>query len=279
MKLRPVKQKKTVIIKMSPDDNTTEDKSTKSFLGHMEDLRATILWSLFALTCGMIIAGIQTPRIIEILVHPLKQGGYDVETFLKLDSLPGGFYLLMQVAFWAGFVLAMGPILWIVTLFVAPGLTKEEKNFIKRTSVAMVLLFIAGICMAYFMTIPVAINVMGSINEWMGIGALFWKPGEYIGFVLRLMVAFGLAFEMPVVVIALGRMGFVTSKQLRDKRRHVIVGIMIASMLLTPPDPWTMLMMGVPLVFLYEACIWIVYAWEKDSDKEENVKRSDEEKV
>jgi len=87
--------------------------------------------------------------------------------------------------------------------------------------------------------------------------------------VLKLLIAFGLAFQLPVVLLVLGNMGLVNSVQLRDKRRHVVVGLMILAMLLTPSDPFTMLLMALPLIVLYEICIWMIWAKERKAKQTE----------
>jgi sec-independent protein translocase protein TatC len=86
---------------------------------------------------------------------------------------------------------------------------------------------------------------------------------NYVAFVLKLLISFGLAFQLPVILVALGSAGIVSATQLREKRRHVIVGLMVAAMLLTPPDPLTLLLMAIPLILLYEICIWIVLVKER----------------
>jgi len=110
---------------------------------------------------------------------------------------------------------------------------------------------------------------MFRIGEWLGKSAPFFELSNYVSFCLRLLVAFGFAFELPVVLLALGRLGIVSSSQLREKRRHAIVALMVLSMLLTPSDPYTMILMAVPLVILYELCIWIIWGWERRRGREE----------
>ena len=100
------------------------------------------------------------------------------------------------------------------------------------------------------------------IRGWMGIEAE-WTVTSYVAFAIQLMIGFGLAFELPVVVVILGRMGIVSAAQLREKRRHVLVFLLILAMVLTPPDVVTQLLMAVPLAILYEVCILLVWASEK----------------
>ena len=116
---------------------------------------------------------------------------------------------------------------------------------------------------------PVALKFMIRVNEWIGTSCEFWEEADYVSFVLKLLLAFGLAFELPVVVLALGSMGIVSSEQLRDKRRHVIIGLLVLAMFLTPADPYTMILMAAPMTVLYEFCIWMTWYRERKGLKEE----------
>jgi len=116
--------------------------------------------------------------------------------------------------------------------------------------------------MGYFLTLPVALKVMIGLNAWMGVRPE-WTVTSYVSFALQLLLAFGLVFELPILLLVLGRLGVVTSAQLREKRRHAIVGLFVVAMLLTPPDVFSQLVMAVPLVVLYEVCIWLIRATER----------------
>ncbi len=112
--------------------------------------------------------------------------------------------------------------------------------------------------MGYFATLPLALQVMFRIGDWIGVSAGPIKIKSYVTFCLHLMLGFGLAFELPVLLVTLGHLGIVSSKQLREKRPHVIVILLALAMLLTPPDIFTQLLMAVPLIVLYEISIWII---------------------
>lgn len=250
-----------------------DSRHTKSFLGHLEDLRKTILWSAILLAAGMIIAIPLSPLIVELLKVPLEKAGLDPDSFLKIIHVTGGFSVAMRIIFWSGLLLSAPCIVFAIGWFVFPGLTRRERRGILNASGFAVVLFAAGVCMGYFLTLPVAFRMMFRINNWLGVSCEFVELSDYVGFVLKLLIAFGLAFELPVIIIALGSMGIISSDQLRSKRRYVIIGLMVAAMLLTPPDPLTLLLMAMPLALLYELCIWIIRYKERAGRKKEHGNR------
>lgn len=260
----------------SPDDY--DPTATKSFLEHLQDLRKTIVWCAISLGVGMVVAIPLAPYILDLMSNPLAKAGKDPATFLKVFQVAGGLAITLKVVFWAGLLIATPGIVIAIADFVFPGLTAKEKSVVRRSGVIAGFLFAAGVSMGYFVTLPVALGVMLRINAWIGVESEFVELVDYVGFVLKLLIAFGLAFELPVVVLALGYMGIISSKQLREKRPVVIVSLLVLAMLLTPPDPMTQLLMAIPMTILYEICIWLVRAkelkdrlWDsgKDDEKEE----------
>ncbi|MBL7076507.1 MAG: twin-arginine translocase subunit TatC [Kiritimatiellae bacterium] len=242
---------------------------TKPFVEHLDDLRRTILWSLVSLGVGMGIAFPLAPYVLAFLKVPVARAGKDPETFLRVLRVAGGLSITLRIGFWGGLLLALPFIIVAIGWFVFPGLTARERRAVRTALWVAVLLFATGVAFGYFLVLPAVVQLMLRINEWLGLTSEFVELGDYVSFVLRLLIAFGLAYEMPVVVVALGHLGIVTSRSLRSYRRHVIVGLLVAAMLLTPPDPLSQLMMALPLVVLYEICIWIVWARQRSADKRE----------
>jgi sec-independent protein translocase protein TatC len=130
--------------------------------------------------------------------------------------------------------------------------------------------------MAHQWTLPVAFQMMRQIEVWMGTPAEFWETGNYVSFAIKLLLAFGVAFQFPMLVFMLGALGFVSSTQLRDKRRHVIVGLLVVAMLMTPgPDPFSQVLMAAPLIVFYETAIGLVWLRERQrrAENAQNVER------
>jgi sec-independent protein translocase protein TatC len=245
----------------SPDDDL--GRCTKSFLEHLEDLRRSLIWCALSLVGGMTLMVPLAPRVLDVLKGRLAAAGVDPETFLASIRVTEGLTTAMRIVFWGGLIVALPLIALSVAYFVFPGLTRRERRVITRATAFAALLFALGVAMGCFVTLPVALRVMFRVNRWMGVSCTFVQLSDYVGFVMRLLLAFGLTFQLPVILLALGSIGLVTSTQLRDKRRHVIVALMILAMFLTPPDPLTLILMATPLAVLYEFCIWTVWAWER----------------
>lgn len=237
----------------------------KPFFAHLEDLRKTVVFCAISLLIGMLIAFPFTADILTLLKEPMARAGADGADLLKVTKLAAGFSIAMRVIFWSGMLLSAPVMLFSIARFVFPGLTERERRAISRSLTASVGLFVGGVCMGFFMTVPVGIKVMMRITDKIGVSYDFIELADYVSFVLKMLLAFGLAFELPVVVLILGSLGILNSTSLREKRRHVFVGLLVLAMMLTPADPWTMLMMACPLIALFEVCIWLIWFKERSS--------------
>ncbi len=235
----------------------------KPFLDHLEDLRSTLLWCLAFLTLFIVIAIPLSPQIFRLLRVPLSSITDHPEQFLRSIEVTGGLSILIQIAFWSGLMFSSPFLAFFIIRFVFPGLSSRERKAVSGGIVFAIVLFVFGVLLGYFITLPIALQVMFRLHNWLSI-QVEWTINSYAGFAMKLLIAFGLAFELPIVLMVLGFLGIVTSTTLRLKRRHAIVIILIIAMVLTPgPDVFSQLIMAVPMILLYELCIWMVRLFEK----------------
>ncbi len=250
----------------NPPDELDPDFN-KPFVEHLDDLRKTLFSSAIFLLIGLLVAVPLTPYVLELAKVPVLRAGKDPDEFLRVIQIAGGFVLAMKIIFWTGLLFSAPLILISIAKFVFPGLKSKERIGVRIGLWATVLLFACGVMACYHITLPVAIKVMFKINAWLNIKAPWVEIGDYISFVLKLLIAFGAAFELPVIIMTLGHMGLISSAMLREYRKHAWVGIPIAAMILTPPDVFTQLLMALPMFFLYEFCVWAIYWREKKRDR------------
>ncbi len=177
---------------------------------------------------------------------------------LQFSEPAAAIKMWLTVTFFGGILLSLPLLVFFVGMFVMPGVKDLERKAMTRIAIFSGGLFLLGIVMGYRVTLPLALGLMIKIGGQLG-GESIWFYNKYISFALQLLLGFGIAFQLPVVILILGKMGLVNSTQLREKRRHVIVALLIVAMILTPPDVMTQLLLAAPLILLYEFCIWFLY--------------------
>jgi len=253
----------------SLDEDGISDEHTKPFIEHLEDLRTTLLRSAMAFAVGMCVAIPLTPWILEVLKKPLKWADIeDPDKFLKVLEVTGGLSLATQTIFWSGLLIGAPFIIYYIWCFIFPGLTKMERGAITSYIGFAIFLFILGVVTGYFLALAPAVKVMIWFANWTGVSMDFFLATDYIRFVIILLLSFGICFELPIILLILGQMGIINSTQLREKRRHAIVIILIVAAIVTPTtDPFTQLVMAVPMCVLYEICIWIIWSKERKAAK------------
>jgi sec-independent protein translocase protein TatC len=236
-------------------DDIRQKSSEKemSFLDHLEELRWRVIYALI----GIIVAAVALwifidPLMEQILLRPARM--YN----MKLQNLRpfGQVFLYMQVAIFGGIVISIPNIIYQIWKFVAPGLYPHERKYATRIIVFTSLCFLAGVAFAYFAILPAALKF------FVGFGSATIENviaiDYYFEFILTLMLGAGAIFELPMLSFFLSRLGIVTPALMRRYWRHAMVLSAIAAALLSPgPDPISMLLMAIPLVFLYEVSIWI----------------------
>jgi len=246
---------------MTPPDNSPGDPP-KPFLQHLEELRRVLIGSLVSLLAGMCAALPLAPRIFRLLQIPLEKATGKAEPFLRTLEVTGGISLAMSLVFWTGLLFSLPAIVYFLSTFIAPGLTGRERRLIGWALAVAAGLFIFGVLLGYFISLPIALTVMLQVNSWLGLRAE-WVVSSYVVFALQMLAAFGIVFELPVAVVLLGHLRIITSTQLRTQRRLMIVLIMILAAVMTPPDVFSQLIMGIPLIVLYEICILLIAVLEK----------------
>jgi len=173
----------------------------------------------------------------------------------------------LHLAFFAGILLAAPFIFYFVGEFVMPALKIKERKYFLRAFVIGLGLFVMGVCFCYFIIMPRALKFAELFALWMGIKVPEWRAETYFGFVTKFMLGMGLGFELPVVLLALVKIGILDYRKLSAMRRYMIVINLILGALLTTPEVFTQIMMAIPLQLLYEISVWIAWYWERKEKK------------
>ena len=229
---------------------------TESFISHLIELRNRLLKVILGLVLVFICLFPFANKIYALLAAPLlaklPAGGQMIATAVTTP-----FFIPMQVAMMAAFVISLPHTLYQIWAFVAPGLYAHEKKLMLPVIAASSILFLGGMGFAYFAVFPV---VFGFIVSSAPTGvAVMTDISQYLDFVMTLFMAFGLAFEVPIAVVLIARFGWVTIAQLKEARSYVIVGAFILGAIFTPPDIISQFMLAVPLWLLYEAGIMVAH--------------------
>ena len=242
-------------------DPDKRDDPPRPLLEHLLALRDMIVFAAVSWAICVVICGCCSPFILGWLKSPAA----DNANLIQGLDLTSGFDAIMAISIWGGVVLAFPFIIYAILRFVFPALTNREKVVLMSILIFGSTLFMGGAALAYSKTLPMIVSAFQSINAWVGLTVDTIRIEGYISIVLKTIIAFGLVFQMPLVIFVLGWFGIVTSKGLREKRRIAIVLSFVLAMFLTPPDPMSQIIMAVPLCLLYELSIWAVWLKEKGS--------------
>ena len=255
------------MIKMNDDKN----KQT-SFIGHLAELRSRLIKSIIYLFIFFIISYIFAENIYNFLIEPYANAvkDDDVNRRMIFTALHETFIVYLKVAFFSAMFISSPIVLTQIWKFVAPGLYKNEKKALLPYLIATPTLFLLGGMLVYYLIMPLAIKFFLSFETSSQITSLpiqlEAKVNEYLSLVMRLIFAFGISFQLPVLLSLLARVGFVDSEYLKKRRKYVIVIIFAFAAVLTPPDPITQIGLGIPLLILYELSILSVKIIEKKKD-------------
>lgn len=225
------------------------------FLDHLEELRWRILWSIIAIGLGSVVGFVLVWKfgVLNLLIAPFYEVMGESEMLIFLSPTEP-FFLLLKIGVLVGIILASPILVYQMWAFLSPALERHEKRLIIPSLYMGLVLFAAGVAMSYFLALPVSLRFL------LLFGAEYFEAmlqaGPYLGFVTKLLLAFGVLFELPVVILILSVLGLVTPAFLRKKRRHAIVIITVLASFLSPGDMVQVtIMMMVPLILLYEFSI------------------------
>ena len=269
----------------SKEEEDELESSKAPLLEHLVELRTRIVYSLWAFLVAFLFCFWQSQNIYAFLTQPLANAEANRGTgdhHMIYTALYEAFFTQVKVGMWGALCLAFPFMAYQLWLFIAPGLYKHERKAFWPFLIATPIMFMLGGAFVYYLMLPRAIQFFISYESSGENGSipieLQAKVGEYLDFVTTLIFAFGFCFELPVLLILLGRVGIVTSEGLASVRRYAIVGVVALAAVVTPPDVFSQLSLAIPLVGLYELSIWGVWLVEKARAKAEAAEAADTKK-
>lgn len=241
-------------LEAAPLPDAEIDASKAPLLDHLIELRRRLLWSLLALLVAFLGCFYFADEIFAFLVQPLLKAGQGKLIYTQIFE---AFFVQVKVALFAACMLAFPVIAIQIWKFVAPGLYRNEKRALLPFLLATPVLFLSGAALAYYFVIPTALHFLLGFEGDLGGVEREALPaiGNYLTFIMQFVMAFGIAFQLPILVMLLERSGIVTFEQLTSARRYMIVAAFAIAAVATPPDPISQLMLAIPLCLLYEVAL------------------------
>ncbi len=239
----------------NPDEDDLNRRSEMPFLDHLEELRQRILWCLAFIFAGIVLGFWLNTKydLLAIIVKPVLP--YLKDGKLMIIKPTEGFMIAMKLSFFFGLLFASPAMIYHAWAFVAPALLKKERRVVFPLLFASLFMFVLGAVMAFYVTLPLG---MAFLSKFQFASTEFMlTASSYLDMATQMVLLTGAVFELPIVVMLLARLGLVTPEFLRSKRRHAILVIFIIAMVVTPPDPGSMILVAVPMCFLYEISVWI----------------------
>ncbi len=254
------------------DEHSHQDEGM-TFTEHLEELRYRLFRIIIAAFVGFLACYVFKEKLFDILMQPLVKVLPEASTMI-FTGLPEAFFTYLKVSLVAGIFLASPYIFYQIWKFVSPGMYASERKFIIPIAFISALFFVVGALFGYFVVFPIGFQFfMGFANEMI-------QPmpslREYFSFAVKLLFAFGIAFELPLFIFFLARLGIVSSMGLRKQRKYAVLIIFLAAAFLTPPDIISQVLMSGPLILLYEVSIWVAYIWGRERKHRKKKAQEDE---
>jgi sec-independent protein translocase protein TatC len=244
------------------------DDKKMPLIEHLVELRQRLLYSILAFLGAFVVAYYFHQPIFNFLVEPLNRVFEGQEGRRMIFTAPTeAFFTYIKVAFFAACAISFPIVANQIWLFVAPGLYRNEKDAFLPFLAATPIMFAMGCSLLYFFVLPVALKFFAGFEVPSEEGQLAiqleTKMSEYLSFVMTLIFAFGVSFQLPVLLLLLVRVGLLSAETLATKRRYAVVGVVAFAGVVTPPDVFSQLSLAVPMYMLYEASVWIGRWMEK----------------
>ena len=236
---------------------------------HIADLRKRLVISSITVVIMFFACFSFYEPILEWMMAPVKHA-LPAGTSMIAVEIQETFFTAMKVAFFGGFIISLPVIFWQLWLFLAPGLYDHEKKLVVPFVFFATLMFLLGASFAYYIVVPVGFDFLIAFGN--SVVSVLPSIGKYVGFFTKLLIGFGIAFELPVITFFLAKIGLVNDQMLKDFFRYAVVLIFIISAILTPPDVISQVLMAAPLLILYGVSIYIAKVFnpaQKEEEEEE----------
>ncbi len=242
-----------------------EHGPVKSFLEHLEDLRWLLIKIIVSLAGGLILCLFLVPKILRFLEYPLELSGIqDSAKALWAPNPMDPFTIYMQLALYVGLLISAPLIIGLIGSYLLPALTQKERRHVLSAFWLGSLFFFVGVTFSYFLILPPSLRISKELAQVLHLNAEIWKVDDYLSFVIYSLVGTGIAFELPLVILILLQFGVLNRNKLATARRYVVVGIFIFAAILTPgSDLFSLLVTAIPMLIMYEICVWIAWFRER----------------